>query len=223
MRTRWPWFTVVAICVAAAIAGWFVSQGSGNDGDGRPTAGSIQRAMAEDAAKPRFTGRLGPFDVVSPNDPALAGWNGIGCATTLVPQDDSLRSSELWSDAFGDAGIGWACPEFGVIIVNNEGPTGEGVDTGDGSVQIRAYYRSPRLTVGRDAPRDRLELIDVKGYPALLEHPVPGYPYGKASLAVIERAPQIEGWGIAVFVDQAPSVGAAIKEAEALIPGMERR
>jgi hypothetical protein len=156
--------------------------------------------------------------VVSPNDRALAEASDFSCGTTLVPLSDALRAEELWSDAFGDAGIGWACPGRGVRLINNEGPSGEGSGGADGSRQARGYIRSVPLTVGRDAPRDRLELITVEGHPALLEVPIPGYPYGQANLAVIERYPDGDRPGIAVFVMFAPSAEAAIQYAEEIMP-----
>jgi hypothetical protein len=98
------------------------------------------------------------------------------------------------------------------------GPGGEGSGGGDGSAQARGYIRSVPLQLLWDAPRDRLELVTVEGHPALLERPIPQYPYGQANLAVIERYPDGDRPGIAVFVEMAPSAEAAIKDAEEIMP-----
>lgn len=206
---------MVASAAALFVAAWVVAQRWVESGE--PPADKIQRAMEQEAAKPRFSGRLGDFVVVPLNGELPAEANIFSCATTPVPVADSLRSEQLWSDAFADGWMGWACAGKGVVLVNNEGGA-RGAPGSDGSGLARGYIRSVPLPVARDAPRDRLELITVEGHPALLEHPIPDYPYGTANLVVIERFPEGEEPGIAVFIDMAPSVEAAIKHAEEIMP-----
>lgn len=211
VRAAFVTLLVVAMLVAGSAAAWLVARDR-DDGRQAPTAESIQTAMAEEAAKPRFTGRLGDFLVTD-----SAAEADIFCATTPVPLSDALRGEELWSDAFGEHGIGWACPGEGVSMINNEGPTGEGSE-GQTYHAARGYFRLIPLPILTDAPRDRYELITVEGHPALLERPVPGYPYGQANLVVIERYPDGDGPGIVVWIRLAPSAEDAIARAEEIIP-----
>lgn len=88
----------------------------------------------------------------------------------------------------------------------------------DRSKLARGYFRALPLPVVRDAPQDRLELITVEGRPGLLERPIEGFPYGTASLVVIERYPGGSKPGILVAVQFAPSAEAAIKHAEEIMP-----
>ena len=215
MRARWKWTLVVVSAAALSASGWLIAQRMSEGGE--PPADKIQRAMDEEASKPRFTGRLGDFLVVPQNGELPAEAKAFSCASTPVPVNDALKREELWSDAFANGGMGWSCPGKGVIAVNNEGG-GRQAPGADGSAQIRSYFASLPLAVRRDAPRDRLELITVEGHPALLERPIPGYPYGKANLAVLERYPDGDRPGIAVFVEMAPSAEAAIKDAEEIMP-----
>jgi hypothetical protein len=103
------------------------------------------------------------------------------------------------------------------VLVNNEGG-GRQSASADGSGQARGYIWSVPVPVARDAPRDRLELVTVEGHPGLLEHPIEGYPYGKANLVVIERYPEGGKPGIVVFVELAPSAESAIRDAEQIMP-----
>jgi hypothetical protein len=218
MRARWTWSIIMTLAAALPAAGCLSTPAAPatpvSTADGKSVADKVETAMAEERSKPRFTGELGDFLIVTDASEA----NIFQCASTPVPLSDALKSEELWSDAFGDTGFGWACPGQGVTAVNNMGPGGEGSDGGDGSVQIRAYIRSVPLPLLWDAPRDRLELVTVEGHPGLLERPIPEYPYRQANLAVIERYPDGDTPGIAVFVEMAPSAEAAIKHAEEIMP-----
>jgi len=218
MRARWTWPIIMALAAAFSAAGCRTTPAGSatpvSTADGKAVADKVETAMAEERSKTPFTGELGDFLVVADANEAKI----FQCASTPVALSDALKREELWSDAFGDVGMGWACPGQGVTLVNNMGPTGEGSGGGDGSIQIRAYIRSVPLPLLWDAPRDRLELVTVEGHPGLLERPIPGYPYGEANLAVIERYPDGDTPGIAVFVEMAPSAEAAIKHAEEIMP-----
>ena len=74
------------------------------------------------------------------------------------------------------------------------------------------------MPILRDAPRDRLELIEVEGHPALMEYPLEGIPFAFANLTVIERLPVGDAPGVAVNILFAPSAEEAIELAEALMP-----
>lgn len=177
----------------------------------------VLRAWEEDANEERFSGRLGDFLVLTPvAGEAPPEARIYECAQTPVPLTESLRNHELWSDAFGDAGIGWSCPGRGVVLVNNS--TAAGLKSGDGSAVARGYFWAIPVPVLHDAPRGRLELIEVEGHPGLLERPVEGYPYGRATLTVIERYPERGKPGIIVSIFLAPSADAAIERAEKLMP-----
>jgi hypothetical protein len=213
-------FTLATVSVAAlSVSGWLVYARLAEGG--ASPASKIQTAMDQEAAKPRATGRLGDFVIfpetakIPPEANIFACANGEG--TAPVPPDASLRADELWSDAFADGGMGWSCPGQGLVLVNNEDEAGHGAH-GDGAALIRGYIRTTPVSIVRDAPLDRLELVTVEGHPGLIEHPIPGYPYAEASLVVIERFPQRDLAGIVVFVEFAPSAAAAIKHAEDIMP-----
>jgi len=211
----WKPVAILVSVVALGASAWFALGAEG----GEPISNLIHRKMGEEAAKTRFTGRMGEFLVLPLGEDA--GANVFGCAgnqpMTQVLPGDELAGAELWSPAFTDGGVGWACPEEGIVIVNNEGGDGH-VAYGDGSALSRAYINALPIPLIRDAPKERLELITVEGHAALLERPVDGYPYAKANLAVLERAPSGEAQGIVVFVEFAPSAEAAVKHAEEIMP-----
>jgi len=102
------------------------------------------------------------------------------------------------------------------MLVNNQGLEGETSD-GEGVAKIRGYFTSLPVPVLRNAPRDRLELVQVNGHPGLLENPIDGYPYGLANLVVIERYPDGQKAGIVLFVERAPSAKRAIEIAEKIM------
>lgn len=187
----------------------------------RPLLDAIQEALDQDAAKGRFTGRLGDFFVYGlVNGPAPEEAFIFRCSphgTTPVSDAAVLIDHELWSEAFGSQGIGWACGEDGVIVVNNEGGDGHGAHP-DGVLLVRGYFQNLPVPVLRDAPRDRLELIDIEGHPALIERGVQGYPYARVGLVVIERYPDGQVPGIVVRVEFSPSAERAIELAEQLMP-----
>jgi hypothetical protein len=215
MRARWKWMLVVISAAALSASGWLVAQRLSEGSE--PLAEKIQRAMDEEASKPRFTGRLGDFVVVSGTGALADDAKIFRCASTPVAASEALSAEELWSDAFGQGGIGWACSGRGVVLVNNEAD-GAPPSGSDGSALGRGYIQSVPVPVARSAPRDRLELVTVEGHPGLLERPIPEYPYGEANLVVIERYPDGDKPGIAVFVEMAPSAEAAIKHAEEIMP-----
>ena len=180
----------------------------------QPLIDRIQDTLDEDAAKGRFTGELGDFVVYQTVRPEVEF--AICPATIPVTDPAVLKNHELWSDALGPTGIGWACPDGEIVGVNNEG-----LESRPGFMSLRkVYFNTLGVPVIRDAPRDRLELIEVEGHPAILTRglDVSPLPHATASLAVIERFPEGDVPGIAVFVDYAPSVDEAIALAEKLIP-----
>lgn len=212
----WRKAGLIVISVGAISLAVWLLVGSQRAASDESVASKVEKVMVDEAAKPRFTGLLGDFQVLSPNahvpeDARLFACDG-GASMTQVGSDEAvLRSSELWSPAFDvKEGAGWSCPGSGIILVNNQGLEGETSD-GEGVAKIRGYFRSVPVTILRDAPRDRLELVTVKGHPGLLEHPIEGYPYAVASLAVIERYPKGNDPGIVVLVERASSADRAIE------------
>ena len=211
---------VLVSLVALSASGWLVFNSLAEGGES--PAKTVQDALDVEAAKPSFTGQLGDFVVYLPLGGEVPTEADIfrcadGRGATNVRVDDTLRKHELWSDAFADGGNGWSCEGRGVILVNNSDEnTSSG--RGDGSSLARGYIRSLPVPLVREAPQDRLELITVEGHPGLLEHEVKGYPYPHVSLAVVERPPDGDRPGIVVFVQFAPSVEAAIRHAEELMP-----
>ena len=217
-------FLLIAL-VAVIGGGWFVAGRSAGSSDPPAVTDSptstpeslalvVERAMCEERDKPRFVGTLGDFRVAPRGDPPPEA-RIFSCASTQVSDREVMRGHELWAAPFEPGGLGWACPDGQIILVNNEGDYRK--STHD-ALLARGYFSSLPLVLMRDAPRDRLEIISVEGHPALLERPIPGYPYGVANLAVIERYPTADSPGIMVAIEMAPSVDAAIELAASVMP-----
>ncbi len=187
-----------------------------------PPLDEIQAVLDADAAKGEYEGELGDFVVRNSGGERAKEAFIFGCGpnrdegTAPVTDPAVLYNHELWSDAFGADGIGWGCGGDQIQIVNNAGPDGHG---GSSPVtMIRAYIHALPMPILRDAPLDRQELIEVEGHPALIEHPLEGWPYPSANLTVIERFPDGDTPGIAVTIHFAPSSEKAIALAEELMP-----
>lgn len=214
MRTK----VVLLVILALATAAGFVVVLNRQAETIRPPLDVIQEALDQDAAKGRHTGRLGDF-IVYPQTGQVPDEAFVFRCPASVPVSDLavLEAHELWSDGFEPQAVGWSCGDGEIILVNNGG--GDGYEAHpDGVVLIRGYFRNLPVPTLRDAPLDRLELIEVEGHPALIERPVEGYPYAKAGLVVIERYPDGRVPGILVRVEFAPSAERAIQLAEQLMP-----
>lgn len=185
-----------------------------------PPLDEIQAVLDADAAKGTFEGDLADFlilDQMGERTEEAAIYDCTGDKQSLPVTDAAvLKNHELWSNAFGAEGVGWSCGSDAIRLVNNAGREGHG---GSSTVQmIRAYIHDLPMAILRDAPRDRLELIEVEGHPALIEHPLEGWPYPSANLTVIERLPIGDTPGIAVNIHFATSSEEAIALAEELMP-----
>ena len=227
---------ILAVAVAVAVAGattWVALSERGSEPQQEAQQGEFQQAEAqqgeseqplldineiqdtldEDAAKGRFSGELGDFVVYEKLPPDV---EFVTCrASNPVSDRTVLKDHELWSDALGPTGIGWACPNGDIVLMNNEG-----LESRPGFMSlVKVYFNTLPVPVIRDAPRDRLKLIEVEGHPAILRQPldVAPLPHATASLAVIERFPEGDVPGTVVFVDYASSVDEAIELAEKLI------
>ncbi len=122
---------IVAAAVAAAIT-WVVISERGGEAQQppqdkiqntpeaqQPLIDKIQDTLDEDAAKGRFSGELGDFVVYQTVRPEV---EFVICPATIPVTDPTvLKNHELWSDALGPTGIGWACPDGEIAGVNNEG------------------------------------------------------------------------------------------------------
>lgn len=208
----------VALLAVAGLGVWLISGPAASD---ESAASKIEKAMSEEAAKPRFSGRIGDFEVRT-QDTAVEEGMLFSCpdGSPLSMVDSKTAAAlagELWAPLFAvPEGAAWACANGQVELVNNqalEGSTTDGI--GDG--RLRGYFDVLPLPVLRDAPRERLELVDVNGHSALLEQPIPGYPYARASIAVIERYPADGTRGIVVFVERSPSAQQAMATAKELL------
>ena len=227
---------VVTGVAGIGVIAYLLVQGGGVDGlsapsavvQERPTATAtpspsldeVQAVLDEDAAKGTFEGELGEFlvlDRLGERTEEAAIYDCPSSSPSFTVTDPVLLNGhELWSDAFGADGAGWACEGEEIQLVNNQGSAGEG---GSSAVtMIRAYISALPMPILRDAPSDRLELIEVEGHVALIEHPLEGYPFAYANLTVIERLPVGDAPGIAVTILFAPSSEEAIALAEALMP-----
>jgi len=211
---------VVVSIGAISLAAWMLL-GSQRAASDETLASKVEKVMAEESAKPRFSGQLGDFEVFSggelPEKARLFACADGAAMAQLNRNETALRSSELWSATFDvEEGAGWSCPGTGVMLVNNQGLEGETSD-GEGVSKIRGYFTSLPVPVLRDAPKDRLELVQVDGHPGLLENPIDGYPYGWANLVVIERYPDGQKPGIVLFVERASSAKRATEIAKEIM------
>lgn len=134
-----------------------------------PEIEAARAAIEADNAKPDFRGVLGQFNVVGINN--ALNYPPCGQQADLVTAD-ALLESELY----------WNRPGLSAVEVDSpvDGPAASGCDgvviaVGGqlGSVYVSRYYflgETPQINI--DAPIDRLELVEVAGRGALMEHPV---------------------------------------------------
>ncbi len=138
------------------------------------------RALAEDNAKPDFSGRLGPFTVT----PGRAD-NEIPCSATW---DKDLYTPQLVA-MFGSANAAG-------------GPCGaEGFDDG---TELRRRFFGGSLKVPFQAPEERIKLMTIAGRPAVVE--LPAIPVLPSRVVVIERFPGGEP-GIFAEITVLPAAG----------------
>lgn len=183
----------------------------------------------QDLLKPRARGQFGPFLLVGPGDVSESpspercdvetSYNiGRGGLTLEEVLSSPLAIPELSNDRVSL--MAGACDGV-VISVNggwfmpNEYGGEESVDVGIlliGHLPFRAEW---------DIPADRTELGEIDGYPALIEHPIPGQImnlfYGQAHILLVE--PKDDRPGIIVTV-RGPSLERAV---EAAISSLEKR
>ena len=205
---------VITIAILLAAAGailWGLDRFAEGD---RPLFDEVAEIMRADAAKGRFTGQLGDF-AIYPRTGEAPESTSVQCGSTSetrrTDRPDELLGQELWSDVFGLEPFATLCDGL-LITVNN------GVRPADGADSIvMTYVDALPALVLFDAPRDRIELIEVAGHPAVIEQPIDGYPYASASLAILVRRPTADEPGIMAYVNFADSSEVAIALAERMI------
>lgn len=202
--------------VGAGVAFWLLRDQSASTV--APPLDEIDAITDADSAKGKFEGELGDFLVLDSIGPRKDEAFIFGCEGdepyTFVSDQVALQQHELWSAGFGPFGVGVGCPGEGLRFVNNSGRD----EGGDRVATSRAYINALPFPVLSDAPRDRLELIEVEGHPAIIELPLEGFPFAYANLTVLERYPDGDVPGIVVRVETAPSSEEAIALAEKLMP-----
>ncbi|MCI0777516.1 MAG: hypothetical protein J4N95_04995 [Chloroflexi bacterium] len=201
----------VLLGAAGAIL-WGIDQSAEGE---RPLIDVVQEKFDLDTAKGKFTGPLGDFAVYSRvGDDAPE--STIECDSPSIRETvlgpDNLRGHELWSEVFGPVAFGVLC-DGELIILNN------GLEAVDGAQSIAiGYFTSATVPAVFDAPRDRLELIEIDGHPAVIEHALEGVPFARSSLVVIARKPSDGTPGIVAYVNLAESSTAAVELAKRMIP-----
>jgi hypothetical protein len=203
----------LAVCIVSAVVGgvWFaISQADST----RSPIDEVQNALEEDAAKGVFEGRIGDFAVYSragPERPETQLRCPEGAVAETTTDQAQLKGHELWTDRLGEAVAGVSCNE-GIIAINS------GVGPIDGAQSIvKAYASELPVPVLFEAPRDRIEIIDVQGRQGIIEIPVEDYPYATSSLVVLERAPSDGRPGVVIYVNFADSEEQAIELAKAMM------
>jgi hypothetical protein len=177
--------------------------------DPRTTDGIIEileAVRAEDAAKQRFEGRLGPFEIgVDQSRFALPAYYACSYSddrkwSQFVPSelDFATRSPNLTQAV---------CDDGTVTLVR--GAEGE-----------NWYFSTIPAYVYVEAPAERLELMSFRGFDALLERSiyalVPYGDFGEWKLWIIERVPSETKAGILVRVT-APNYEELIHNAEVVL------
>lgn len=184
---------------------------------------------AQDLLKPRARGEYGPFLLVGPGDVSespspercdVETSYGIGRGGLPLPDvlSSPLAIPELANDRVSL--MAGACD--GVVISVNGGWFMPNEHGGEESVDVGILLISHLpLRAEWDIPADRTELGEMDGYPALIEHPIPGQImnlfYGQAYILFVE--PKDDSPGIIVTV-RAPSLERA---SEAAISSLEER
>lgn len=209
-------YLIVAGVLGGGLAFWLLRDESAKTV--LPPLDEIDATAEADAAKGIFEGELGDFLVLDSTGPRADEAFIYECQGgepyTFETDQAVLQQHELWSPGFGSHGLGVGCEGEGLRFVNNSGQD----EGGDRVPTSRAYFSTVPVPVLSEAPRDRLELIEVEGHPALIERSLDALPYPYANLTVIERYPDGDVPGILVRIETAPSSKEAIALAEDLIP-----
>jgi hypothetical protein len=183
--------------------------------------------IAQDSLKPRARGRFGPFLVVGPgdaNEPVsrehcdVETSSGLGAAETL-PLAEILSSPLAIPELSTDGLMAGACDGVvtmvtGLWFMPNEYGGDEAAD-----ISIMAPGYLP-FRVEWQAAADRTELGKIDGYPALIEHPIPGeIMNGPRQAYILLAEPKDDSPAIIVRVS-APSLERA---SEAATSSLEKR
>jgi hypothetical protein len=201
----------VALIVAAGVGAWVaITQVSSSPSP----VDEVQDALDEDAAKGVFEGSIGDFIVYSrlgPERPEAKVTCPEGSSRETSTDRRTFEGSELWSDRFGAGAVAILCagrPQ----AVNN------GIEPVDGAQSIvKAYITELPVPVLFEAPRDRIDQIEINGHVGVMEVPIEAYPFPTASLALIQRTPTDSQPGIVIYVNFASSEDKAIDLAKALL------
>ncbi len=209
MRRYAPLLVLIALLgTSGAVAFNHFSQSSDSPLD------QIQKTLDADSAKGQFTGPLGDFLVFSRTDPSPH--DVIDCPATseqFTADGAALSRSELWRGALGSAATGISCEGKIVVANSGQGPLPDGTQS-----IVVMYFKSLPAPVALDAPKDRIQLTTINGRAAIVEEPLPGYPYATASVALIERYPSADHSGIITYINFAPTVDAALGLARQVAP-----
>jgi len=173
----------------------------------RPSSGTSPTVPLVQA-EPVYEGPLGDF-IVGPHQ----GSDAPPCPRPLRPaKNEKIRASELYSPIFGEnlEGFVTECADGKIVVIVIYGR----------EVIGRGYFVGKPI-IPYEAPLDRLKLLTVAGKPALAELPAPGFSWN-LRLAVIERFPSGNQWGIAVGVDNTDKSLEAAMELAAQIMGVRR-
>lgn len=160
---------------------------------------NLNRQVQEDRQKPRFTGALGDFVIVS-------SWEGfdtsLPCAVAFAGPHSPIAftASELNLPETYEQAV---CADGTVVIAY-------------GAAGRRSYFSGAAM-VTADAPRERLKLVDVDGRPGLLVEPPTPVPSPPWTLFVIQRAPGGGNPGILLVVTSRDGQLDAIERASAVL------
>jgi hypothetical protein len=182
---------------------------------------------AQDLLKPRARGQFGPFLAVGPEDvnesvsrERCDVQTSYGADGNNLPLAEILSSPLAIPELSTEGLIAAACD--GVVISVSGGWLMPATFGGDEMPQISILLIGylPIRTEWRGAA-DRTELGRIDGYPALIEHPIPGQIMNSFSRMafILFAEPKDDSPGIVLLV-QAPSLERA---AETVISSLEKR
>ncbi len=197
-----------------------------------------RQARRLDAAKEPFWGVIGPFHIVPIENPTGSDeemarrcrelfnvlW-GVHCEPPITSRTDPAENPfyiefERDSEVYGS-------PYYTVCANGQVLVSGIGIGWDDAPIGFTSFSRHAiaKIPVGVDmhpTPRDRLDLLKVRGKDVLVEKPVPGSAFPVTRFWVIERYPEPGRQGVLTLVIVERGLEEALQVLEEVLAVAER-